>query len=404
MIRIRFYILFTLLLSGTILMAQNSTCSPYSNYGLGELSDHAPNAYRAMGGVGIGMRSNKSINPMQPASYTACDSLTFMFDLAAGVSWSRYEDASGRRNRANGNLEYISLQFPLWKQHIAFSAGVLPFSSKGYDIVLSDSVRTNYHYKKVYGGYGTISSVYGGLSFNLWDWVALGANAYYMFGSLYNSRDLSFSENLTQVTEQEYMRVSSFRWRVGAQLFHTFGDHAFALGGIFEYKMPLKSEYYIIETISEWYADSTIYDAFDTPTMYGVGVSYCWQNRLTLAFDYSRQLWSSCRYGNINNYYRNRNHYSLGATYRHNPLGREYVDRVEWRLGAQMGNSYLTQVPGLEYTLSMGIGLPLRNVGTTINTTIEYTHRGVNNALREDNVKLTINAAISENWFFKRKL
>ena len=62
--------------------AQNATSSPSSRFGYGELNDNLPSAYRAMGGVGIGMRSNKAINPAQPASYTSCDSMTFMFDLA----------------------------------------------------------------------------------------------------------------------------------------------------------------------------------------------------------------------------------------------------------------------------------------------------------------------------------
>ena len=62
--------------------AQNATSSPSSRYGYGELNNNLPNAYRAMGGVGVGMRSNRVINPSQPASYTACDSMTFMFDIA----------------------------------------------------------------------------------------------------------------------------------------------------------------------------------------------------------------------------------------------------------------------------------------------------------------------------------
>ena len=90
-------------------MAQNLTSSPYSRYAYGDLNENVPTAYRAMGGVGFGMRSNKAINPSQPASYTACDTLTFMFDIAASASWSRYRDSSGKRKRGNGNLEYVTM-------------------------------------------------------------------------------------------------------------------------------------------------------------------------------------------------------------------------------------------------------------------------------------------------------
>ena len=130
------------------LLAQNGTSSPFSRYAYGELNDNVPNTYRAMGGVGIGMRNNRVINSAQPASYTACDSLTFMFDLAASVMWSRYSDATGMRNKANGNLDYLTMQFPLWRRYIAFSAGVLPYTAVGYDVTISDSIGAGYHFTK----------------------------------------------------------------------------------------------------------------------------------------------------------------------------------------------------------------------------------------------------------------
>ena len=85
--------------------AQNATSSPSSRFGYGELNNNLPNAYRAMGGVGVGMRSNKAINPAQPASYTAIDSLTFMFDIGGAFLYTNYGDANGQRNKVNGNLE-----------------------------------------------------------------------------------------------------------------------------------------------------------------------------------------------------------------------------------------------------------------------------------------------------------
>ena len=122
--------------------AQNATSSPSSRFGYGELNDNLPGAYRAMGGVGMGMRSNKAINPAQPASYTACDSMTFMFDIAGSFLYTNYGDSYGQRNKLNGNLEYMTLQFPIWRQHIALSAGITPYSAVGYSFTLSDSINS----------------------------------------------------------------------------------------------------------------------------------------------------------------------------------------------------------------------------------------------------------------------
>ena len=65
------------------LWAQNNTNSPYTRFGYGELADRSFGAGRAMGGVGYGLRSSKQINPLNPASYSCMDSLTFLFDFGA---------------------------------------------------------------------------------------------------------------------------------------------------------------------------------------------------------------------------------------------------------------------------------------------------------------------------------
>ena len=62
------------------LMAQNNTNSPYTRFGYGDLRDRSFGAGQNMDNVGYGLRSPKQINPMNPASYSCMDSLTFLFD------------------------------------------------------------------------------------------------------------------------------------------------------------------------------------------------------------------------------------------------------------------------------------------------------------------------------------
>lgn len=388
--------------------AQNATSSPSSRYGYGELNDNLPTAYRAMGGVGLGMRSNKAINPAQPASYTACDSMTFMFDIAGSFLYTNYGDTYGQRNRVNGNLEYVTLQMPLWRQHIALSAGVTPYSAVGYNFSLSDSINSDYHYTHTYSGEGGFTQVYGGLSFNICNWVALGVNAYYMFGDLTKLRSQSFAEtNVKGASQTDFLSISSLRLRYGAQFFHTFGKHTVVLGGVFENKQRFsKSDYMQVETTTNDTV-ATMVNAFEMPMMYGAGISYNYADRLTVALDYQCQDWTKTKYFDQENVLNSRQRWALGVEYRHDPLGRDYIDRVCWRLGANYSTSYAmttTNVP--EFGISLGFGLPLRTVATMINTTVEYVHRGAidQGALSENSLRLVISAAIAENWFFKRKL
>ena len=401
------FVLAALLLSVT-LSAQNLTSSPYSRYAYGDLNENVPTAYRAMGGVGFGLRNNRIICPAQPASYTACDSLTFMMDVAASASWSRYQDVTGMRNKANGNLEYLTIQVPLWKKWIAMSVGLLPYSSVGYSISLSDSTGVGgYHYTTDYEGAGNISEVYGGLSFNICNWFAVGANVYYMWGNLSHLRTLVFKETgLNQTIQDEILSVSSVRLRYGAQFFHTWGDHSVNVGAIFENKMKLNSALILIETQTN---DSIpIYqDGWQLPMVWGVGASYNWANRLTVAFDFERQCMASAMYNGYPGYrsgLRDKNRYSFGVEYRHDPAGRKYAERMLWRAGVSVQDEYLASIGAKRVTAGIGIGFPLYNIGTIINMGVEYTHRGSAASLEENSLRLTIGASIAETWFFKRKL
>lgn len=390
-----------------MMWAQNMTSSPFSRYAYGDMNENVPTAYRAMGGVGFGMRNNRAINPAQPASFTSCDTLTFMFDIAASANWSRYRDVNGMRNKANGNLEYVTLQFPLWKRWIAMSVGLLPYSSVGYDITESDSTAGGgYHYNRSYLGEGNISQVYGGLSFNVCNWLALGMNVYYMWGELSHMRMLSFTEtDVNSTIQYENLSVSNVRFRAGAQLFHTFGDHSVSLGAIYEHKLKLNSELLIFETQGD--TSYLVQDAWELPMVWGVGGSYNWANRLTVAFDFERQGMASAIYGGLPGRMsglQNRNRYAFGIEYRHNPAGRKYVERMLWRAGVSVQDEYLAMVGSKKISACIGIGFPVFSVGTVVNTTIEYIHRGNPAGLEDNSLRFTVGVSVAENWFFKRKL
>lgn len=390
--------------------AQNLTSSPYSSFAYGDLNENVPTAYRSMGGVGFGMRNNHAINPSQPASYTSCDTLTFMMDIAASATWSRYQDVTGMRNKANGNLEYLTLQFPLWKRWIAMSVGLLPYSSVGYSVSLSDSTAGGaYHYTTDYEGSGNISEVYAGLSFNICNWFAVGANFYYMWGHLEHMRSLQFKEaGLNPTIQDEILSVGTVRLRYGAQFFHTWDKHSLNVGAIFESKMKMRSDYILLETQTE---DSIpIYqDGWQLPMVWGVGFSYNWANRLTVAFDFERQCMGSTLFNGLPgnhpvNGLQDKNRYALGLEYQHNPAGRKYVDRMRWRIGATVQDEYLATIGAKRFTAGVGVGFPVYGLGTMVNATVEYSHRGSKNGLEDHSLRFTFGISIAETWFFKRKL
>lgn len=395
--------------------AQNNTNSPYTRFGYGDLHDNAAGEYQAMGGVTMAARSNRSINPANPASYTAVDSLTFMFDLGISGRLTHFSDATGVRNMVNGNLEYLTMQFPLTKW-MACSAGLLPYSFVGYEFAQTGNVfmpsnpsqnPDTVTYTSMFYGTGGVSQVYLGLSFELFKHVSLGANAYYMFGKVNNFRQLSFAnDNYASVLQENRLKVSDFRFRFGAQFYHTFAQkHNVTLGLAYEFKSKLNGSFSQIETTT---MDTTQYgvDGFDLPSYYSGGLYYTYDNRLVVGVDYSLQEWSKANYFGKKDSLNNAHRMALGAEYRHNPLGKKYVDRMAFRLGAHVSTPYIKEMGTSQqnFGITFGIGLPLRTSKTMVNATFEYGKKGNLATLREDYFKLTISASFNELWFFKRKL
>ena len=66
-----------------------NTYSPYSMYGLGELSTPGTAAQRSMGGVGVAMFSNTSVNVLNPADYCGYNSPLYPHPITTHSTYDR---------------------------------------------------------------------------------------------------------------------------------------------------------------------------------------------------------------------------------------------------------------------------------------------------------------------------
>jgi len=405
----------SLFISQTI-YSQNNTNSPYTRFGYGDISDSNSGEQRAMGGISLGSRAKGSINPMNPASYSAVDSMTFMFDVGVTGLGSRFNDISGSKSKFTSNLEYITMLFPLSK-HIGFSAGLLPYSFSGYDYYSTDTLLQN-SYKTTqdslfstqsYFGTGGISQVYTGISADFFNHISIGANLYYMFGSINNYRSLTFNQSTGyySTTQRNAIEVSNFRLRYGIQFYNTFAKkHSVNLGIIYENKAKLNGNF--SQVTSGVLIDTLLPGKnFELPTVYGIGLHYTYDKRLSLGVDYTMQKWGEAMFFGKTDSLTNSSKIAIGAEYIPSIRGRKYYQKMSYRAGFNVSNPYYKVDgvnPPMNFGVSFGVGLPLKNSNTIINAAIEYGKTGATSMLREDYLKLTFNAAFNENWFFKRKL
>ena len=93
----------------------NGSNSSYSRFGLGTSSDQAQGFNRSMGGVAQGLRNGQYANRQNPASYSAIDSLSFIFDVGMGLQFGRFTQGGSTANARNTSLEYVNAGFRVAK-------------------------------------------------------------------------------------------------------------------------------------------------------------------------------------------------------------------------------------------------------------------------------------------------
>ena len=164
--------------------AQSGTNSPYSQFGLGILSDQTSGFNRGMNGLGIGYRQGNQVNFINPASYSSMDSLTFIFDAGISGQITNFEENGVKKNAKNANFEYVVAAFRL-RKHLGVSIGILPFTNVGYNYSSTESLNDDRSviYTNTYDGKGGIRHVYLGIGWEPIRNLSVGANFSYLWGN-----------------------------------------------------------------------------------------------------------------------------------------------------------------------------------------------------------------------------
>ena len=181
--------------------AQSGDNSPYSKFGIGEISDDHFHNLRQMGGLGNSIGDAFHINIVNPASYSFLR--TTAFDLGLYAKKNSLTSGDLNTSQWTGNLEYISLGFPLFNPRnqlldrekkdlsIGMAFTLKPHSKVGYDIEAistQDSIGT---IVKGYSGEGGSYKFLWGNSVKYKN-LSFGVNLGYLFGKIKYNRNLDF--------------------------------------------------------------------------------------------------------------------------------------------------------------------------------------------------------------------
>jgi hypothetical protein len=286
--------------------------SPYSIYGIGDLSKQGTAFNKSMGGTGIATRNRRFINYLNPAAVTARDSLAFMADF--GLSGNNNVFAQGDRKSANNtfNIYDFVMTFPIWRSS-AFIVGLTPFSDVGYDF---SSVEDNDQIIGQTGnitydsfGKGSVYQLFLGAGVTFWKKFSVGAEMIYYFGNLDKVTNMNYSNaSFRSVNAGNEIMARGLTGKFGLQYEQKLGgDVSMVVGAT--YRMGTNMKGYSTEY--RYAKQSSLIDTLrhnvDTLGMSGVrfgdelglGISVKGGDKWSAEFNYIRSDWRNSGFDNI---------------------------------------------------------------------------------------------------------
>jgi hypothetical protein len=421
------FILCVAMLAVAILPAgsQNNTNSPYTRHGYGALADRSFAGQRGMGGIGYGLRNRMMINPLNPASYSAVDSLTFMFEAGLGGQYSWFDENGKKASGLNGNLEYLAMQFRLLPD-LGIGVGLEPVSYVGYEY--GDTSRltegSQELYTKSYEGNGGLNRIYGTVSYKFLDRLSLGVKFAYLYGDVFHN--LVFNNTTSganNTAHSDTLRASGLTLDFGLQYSMPVGkNNILTLGAVYTPKTGFNGahkygEYSVNNSTGRVVIDS-LYSAnkrVQMPESYGFGFTFVRVNKYTVGADVLYQKWGDVRFYDDNARLNNSLKINAGGEFIPNIMNNRFLNRVRYRAGVSYSGSYFKinnastgykDAGYSEYGLNVGFGFPMVDRRSFINVAFEYSRTvpEVKQLLSEQHIKLTVGYTFNEMWFYKQKL
>ena len=411
--------------------AQSGTNSPYSQYGLGEQTQQATGFNKGMNGLGLGYRKGDQLNTLNPASYSAMDSLTFIFDAGISGQLTNFEENGKRINAKNANFEYVAAGFRAFK-HLGVSFGIMPYTNVGYSYSNShkvgDADATTYY--NTYKGTGGIHQIYLGMGWEIFKGFSLGVSGAYLWGDYERQIVNSYSDSYTNTLSKYYTAsITDYKVDFGAQIAIPFSKKSNLTIGLtygLGHKMAADPECKVISTNSQTLVSDTasyvIKDGFEMPNVMSGGFMLNLAEKLRIGADYQLQKWGDVGfpvYTNTNSgpsyqvskdYFKDRHKVTIGGEYCKNPTSNKFFQRIRFRAGASYATPYF-KINGKdgpkEISVSAGFGIPIMNGWnnrSVLNISGQWVRLDASNLLKENTFRINIGLTFNERWFMKWKV
>ena len=427
----RIFLLTVFLVIGVCVHAQNGTYgaySPYSIYGIGDISKEGTAYNKSMGGVGIANRNNRFINIQNPAAVTARDSLAFMADFGLVQGNTVYSQGDRKSAHNTFNIYDFVMTFPIYRSS-AFKVGITPYSDMGYDF---SSVETN---PEIIGntgnitydsyGSGSVYQAFFGAGVTFWKRLSVGADMIYYFGNLDKITNMDYSDaSYRSLNSGSELTVRGLTGKFGLQYEQKLGgDVSMVIGATYKLGTNMKG----YSTNYRYANQSSVTDTlkYNVDTLaktgvrfadeIGVGIAFKGGDKWSAEFDYIRSDWRGTGLDKAAGFAVNGQSVFTSAVSQSFRAGfeivpnrndiRYYMKTCSYRVGVYYDQAYYkmdgNNVNSMGITLGMTLPVFRLYNGISIGVDLGQRASARNNMIRERYATFNIGFNIHDIWFRK---
>jgi len=399
------------------------TFSPYTVFGIGDMTNMSLSNNFAMGDIGIGTPSILHINNVNPAMLT--HNLLSVFTLGlAGENRSISNDLTNLSG-GTGGFKYLAFAFPVIFQKWTTSIGAMPYSTINYNFSsripvtgLADTFAA-----VSFEGIGGLTQVYFSNGYKINEEWSVGLRMSYIFGftraktrSVLTGDQVSSTQLPTGTLEKTNYNGFNFGWGVSYR--KKLSEVKFLnLGLIFNVASQLNGNRIVRLERDNFGGGSVAGDTlvnnvdgfFNLPGEFGIGVSYEKFNNLLIGLDIKYSAWNeNAGFGMDQEEYRGTLTAGIGVEILPdiNHVS-NYLSRIRYRVGVSYqqtpnvisGNNTIN-----DFGISFGWSLPVRGV-SSLDMAFKFGQRGTtnNNLIKENYFKFVLGATLNDRWFVRRK-
>lgn len=415
---------------GLSLAAQSyGSYTPYSIFGVGDLSEPGSAYNKSMAGTGIATRNHRFLNTANPAAVTARDSLAFMVDVSMFQDNKFFRQADMKSVSNTTGIGNLAISFPIWRSS-AMTLGIRQFSSTGYSYgyrfedpsVIGHTGNVTY----TATGRGSIYQAYVGAGATFWRRLSIGAEFLLYFGNTKKTFTESFAESsYNGASNGHNIRMLAPAGRFGIQYEIPVGkSSSITAGAVYRTSAKLSGNVESYRFSSGSAASDTLYYRSGAPmgvsiaSEAGVGLAFRSGDKFSAEFNYTRSDWRGTALdvteGFVGNLVQSEGHskfglsvadsYRLGFEFTPNRNDiRYYFKRVTYRAGAYYKNDYFTvDGHGINaFGITLGATLPVFRWYNGITIGMDFGQRAstAGNLIRERYINFSIGFNLFDIWF-----